>query len=135
MTLRMLYLIFVRLAGWVVLLARSSASRDAELLVLRQEVAVLRRQNPRPRLDLADRAVFAAHQATWAAWGRITLTWQRRHRRSAEAGTGTDRACKPWSLAGPPVARRQIVVPAGSAGICRELMIHGWPHPHARGAS
>ncbi len=45
-TVRMLYLIFVRLARWMVLLARSAASKDAELLVLRQEVAVLRRQNP-----------------------------------------------------------------------------------------
>ena len=56
----MLYLVFLRLAGWIVLLARSSASKDAELLVLRQEVAVLRRQNPRPRLNWADRAVLAA---------------------------------------------------------------------------
>ena len=56
----MLYLIFVRLAGWMALVARSSASKDAELLVLRQEVAVLRRQNPKPKLDWADRAVLAA---------------------------------------------------------------------------
>jgi putative transposase len=56
----MLYLIFVRLAGWMALLARSAASKDAELLVLRQEVAMLRRQNPKPRLDWADRAVLAA---------------------------------------------------------------------------
>ncbi len=51
---------FVRLTGWMALLARSSASRDAELLVLRQEVAVLCRQNPRPGLDWADRAILAA---------------------------------------------------------------------------
>ena len=59
MSLRLLYLIFIRVCGWLVLLGRSSASKNAELLVLRHEVAVLRRATPRPRLDRAGRAVLA----------------------------------------------------------------------------
>src|SRR5262245_28744080 len=56
----MLYLMFVRLTGWLALLARSAASKDAELLVLGQDAAMLRRQNPRPKLDGAGRTVLAA---------------------------------------------------------------------------
>jgi putative transposase len=60
MLLRLLYLIFLRLLNLLLLLGRSSASKHVELLVLRHEVTVLRRANPKPRLDWADRAVFAA---------------------------------------------------------------------------
>ena len=46
--------------GLVLLTGRTSAAKDIELLVLRHEVAILGRTNPRPRMDWADRAVFAA---------------------------------------------------------------------------
>src|SRR3954465_15790135 len=59
-SLRLLYLIFRQVLGLLLLLGRTSATKDVELLVLRHEVAVLRRTNPRPRLEGADRAVFAA---------------------------------------------------------------------------
>ncbi len=87
MSLRLLYLIFVRLCGWLILLSRSSASKNTELLVLRHEVAVLRRAHPRPRLDWADRAVLAALiqllPAQLRAHRLVTLTgavlrWHRR---------------------------------------------------------
>jgi putative transposase len=59
-SLRLLYLIFARLSSWLLLLSRSAASKDIELLVLRHEVAVLRRTHPRPRLDWADRGPHGA---------------------------------------------------------------------------
>jgi putative transposase len=59
MTFRLLYLLFCQVLQWLALLARSSAAKDAELLMLRHEVAVLRRRATRPRLDWADRAVLA----------------------------------------------------------------------------
>jgi putative transposase len=73
MVLRLLCLIFCQLLGWLVLLARRSATKDAELLMLRHEVQVLRRQVTRPRVDWADRAVLAglARLLPRRSWHRV----------------------------------------------------------------
>ncbi|MER7203527.1 hypothetical protein [Streptomyces sp. CB01635] len=60
MLIRLIYRFALAGLSWLVLLARSSASKNAEILVLRQEVTVLRRASPKPRLEWTDRAVFAA---------------------------------------------------------------------------
>jgi len=60
MALRLLYLIAIRVFGWLLLLGRGQASKNAEIMVLRHGVTVLRRQLARPKPDWADRAVLAA---------------------------------------------------------------------------
>ena len=102
MTLRLLYLLFCQVLRWLALLARSSVTKDAELLVLRHEVAVLRRQVTRPRVDWADRAVLAGlarllprpvwrglfvRPATLLRWHRdlVRRRWTYPHRRGRPA--------------------------------------------------
>jgi putative transposase len=70
----------------LVLLARGDAAKDLELLVLRHQLAVLRRQTPRPRLQPADRALLAAvsrvlPRARWSCFfvqPETLLRWYRR---------------------------------------------------------
>jgi transposase InsO family protein len=109
MALRLLYLIFRQLLGWLVLLARRSATNNVELLVLRHEVAVLRRQVVRPRLDWADRVVLVglARLLPRPSWNRVFVRpetllrwhqdlvrrrWSYPHRRGRPAVTAELRA-------------------------------------------
>jgi hypothetical protein len=84
--LRLLYLIFLHLLNLLMMRGCSSASKDIELLVLRHEVAVLRKTNPRLRLEWVDRAVLAALVRRLPPWLRAhrlvtpgtILRWHRR---------------------------------------------------------
>jgi hypothetical protein len=77
--MRLLYLIFQQLVTWLGLLTRSLRSKNAAILMLRHEVAMLRRQGSRPRLSCADRAVFAALTRLLSQAGRL-------HRRATHSG-------------------------------------------------
>jgi putative transposase len=59
-SLRLPYLIFTSALAWLALLTRLRAALHAEILILRREVAVLRRANPGPWLDWTDRVLLAA---------------------------------------------------------------------------
>jgi putative transposase len=86
-SVRLGYLVFCRILAWLALLAHSRASLHAELLVLRHENQVLRRTNPKPRLDWSDRflqaglppaaspaaSASAGHPGDGAAWHRRLL--------------------------------------------------------------
>jgi putative transposase len=123
MSLRLLYLAFRRTTEWLTLLARSSAAKDVEILVLRHENAILRRTNPRPRMDWADRATLAAlvrllprhlltHRlvspATILAWHRRLVarhcTYPNRTRRGCRRPTGARSRRSAWWPRGPPPA-------------------------------
>lgn len=68
-----MYLALVRVFGWLVLLGRSDAAKDVEILVLRHQIAVLRRQVEKPVLSWADRAVLAGLARLVPNWRRLRL--------------------------------------------------------------
>jgi hypothetical protein len=82
MLIRLVYVFMVRVFCWLVLLARRDAAKNAEILVLRHEVAVLRRQVARLRPDWADRAVIASC-AGKGLYSSHVIEW----RRARDAGT------------------------------------------------
>src|SRR5712691_3214074 len=90
----MLYLMFVRLAGWMALRSRSPASKDAGLLVLRQEVVVLQQQHPRPKPSpamwpsvLPKPATSAPGSPQLAPAATITISQRRQARKAAAPQT------------------------------------------------
>jgi putative transposase len=83
---RLAYLTLCRSVQLLVLLARGNAAKDLEILVLRHQLTVLRRQTPRPRLEPADRAILAAisrllPRASWSCFFVKPDTLLRWHRR------------------------------------------------------
>jgi len=92
-SLRLAYLAVLRVFGWLALLARSDRTKDAEILILRHQVAVLQRQVRTPGLSRADRALLSAlarvlpsghlHQLRLIISPRTLLRWHaglvRRH--------------------------------------------------------
>jgi hypothetical protein len=78
MAARLACLMLARVLNWLALLARSNADKDVEILVLRHEVAVLRRHNPCPAVNWIDRAFLSAlGKLLPTRLRRLRLVWPR----------------------------------------------------------
>ena len=106
MCLRFVFLLITRGAGWLRLSRREKTWKTAEILILRHQLTVLQRRQPRrPHLTWADRALFAAllsvlpkarrHRLRLLVTPDTILRWHRdiiRRRWAARSGTATSPA-------------------------------------------
>jgi len=129
MTIRLLYLILCQLLGWLALLARGQTSKNAELLVLRHEVAVLRRQVTRPRPTWPDRAILAALTRLLSKEHRdhrlVTPDTLLRWHRDLVRRHWTRPHCPPGRLSMAPVLRRLVLRMAADNPSWGYRRIHG----------
>jgi hypothetical protein len=142
MASRQLYLIDLQVVGWIALLARSEESKDVEILVLRHQLAVLRRQVSTPRPSWADRAVLSAparscpgscrcrNSATLRDLGIFVGRPPSRSRRmtwiSASTGSGSARSGLPWCR---PWRHDHPMAPRSDHHVCSVFARQPWHGP------
>jgi hypothetical protein len=100
MSASLVYVVLRHVLQMLTQLARDDGAKDVELLVLRHQVAVLRRQVARPKLEPADRVVLAAlsrllPRSRWPIFFVTPATLLRWHRRLCSSNGST--CCSSWN--------------------------------------